>query len=133
MRVMRKVEGGSDGRRKAVVTAPKFYHGGVAGLPVGDFILPACELEPNHWHEDDSQPLAFVTTDLLYARQAALDCEDHNGAAMVYRVQPIGQLWPDQCQSGATFGCRKPGSSPAAPCPRGVRAARKADQNVVTW
>jgi hypothetical protein len=66
---------------------PIFFHGGVGGLPVGGLILPPCETGYRSGGRDDR---VYVTTDLMQAVNCARIMR-----GMVYRVQPIGRLGPD--------------------------------------
>jgi hypothetical protein len=117
--------------RKEVPTV--FYHGGVAGLAVGDFILPA-RLAPHAandaWYDDlgESGDVCFVTTDILLAWICALNCEDARGDAAVYRVQPIGRLWIDEDETGRHFASRKARILACHRVPRWAREAFKADE-----
>jgi hypothetical protein len=64
------------------------FHGGVGDLPVGGFILPPCETGyPDAAGREDR---VYVTTDLMQAINCARIMR-----GMVYRVQPIGRLGPD--------------------------------------
>jgi hypothetical protein len=109
-----------------------FYHGGVAELAVGDFILPA-RLAPHDandlWYLDlGTGDFCFVTTDLLQAWYSALNCEHERGDAMVYRVQPIGRLWIDEDEGGKNFACRKARILACHHVPRWAREAYKANK-----
>jgi len=91
----------------------RLFHGGVAGLAVGAFILPA-RLAPHDandpWYDDpwrEAGDFCFVTSNVLVAWCSALNCEHERGAAAVYRVQPIGRLWLDIDESGQNCACRK--------------------------
>ena len=64
-----------------------FFHGGVGDLPVGGFILPPCE---TGYPNGDREDRVYVTTDLMQAINCARIMH-----GMVYRVQPIGRLGPD--------------------------------------
>jgi hypothetical protein len=64
-----------------------FFHGGVPNLEVGGYILPPCETGYDTGARDDR---VYVTTDLLQAICCALIEK-----GMVYLVQPLGRLGPD--------------------------------------
>lgn len=98
-------------------TEPSYYHGGAPGLRPGDVIeptsgtahlvdgCPTCEArrkgEP--LSSDDNDPtLVYVTTDRRYAEVYAAGYPD--GA--LYRVRPIGPLWPrGEHDPVPSFGC----------------------------
>jgi hypothetical protein len=65
-----------------------FFHGGVAGLKVGGFILPPRETGQGHPYESDDR--VYMTTDLVQAVNCAMIT---NGR--VYHVEPVGRLGPD--------------------------------------
>ena len=111
---------------------PAYFHGGVADLAVGSFILPGLLVEGIN-HRDDpwyatSEEFCFITTDLLQAWLSALNCEDQRGTSAVYRVEPIGRLWLDLGDSGINFACRRARILACGGVPSWVRAAWKADQ-----
>ena len=68
-----------------------FYHGGVAGLAVGDFVLPGGQVgaQGNDWYWGGDPEFCFVTTDIVHAWHNALLCEAECGAGAVYRVAPV--------------------------------------------
>jgi hypothetical protein len=65
-----------------------FFHGGVPNLETGGFILPPCETGRDPCA--DREDRVYVTTDLLQAICCALIAK-----GMVYLVQPLGRLGPD--------------------------------------
>ncbi|OLB71554.1 MAG: hypothetical protein AUI16_23090 [Alphaproteobacteria bacterium 13_2_20CM_2_64_7] len=46
-----------------------FYHGGVAGLAIGDFVLPGGQVgaEGDTWYWGGDPEFCFVTTDIIQA------------------------------------------------------------------
>jgi hypothetical protein len=83
-----------------------FYHGGVAGLPIGGFILPAAEIgavDPDYL---EIASRAYVTTDLWIAWERARYVD---GGGCVYVVQPIGRIELDDTfddgASDTVFAC----------------------------
>jgi len=107
-----------------------YFHGGVAGLVVGSFLLPACEVEgveDDDWYLPLSHPFCFVTTDLLQAFHSALNCERERGSGTVYRVEPIGHLWLDEDDFGFNYACRQARILAAMHVPSWAREAFKTD------
>ena len=107
-----------------------FYHGGVAGLAVGDFILPARQVgaEGDLWYWGGDPEFCFVTTDIIQAWHNALYCEAERGAGAVYRVAPEGRLRLDVCESGWNFACRRARILARQHIPEWVRSAYKTDR-----
>jgi hypothetical protein len=118
--------------RLARAPASVFYHGGVAGLAAGAFILPGGLVKPDSpgddWYSLSDNQFCFVTIDLFQAWCSALYCEDECGAAEVYRVRPIGRLWHDLDESGTNFACRRALIVGRYRVPDWVRAAWRSDQ-----
>jgi len=119
--------------RRARAPKPVYYHGGVAGLAIGGFILPGLVAKPDAgrddvWYSLSDNEFCFVTIDPLQAWCSALNFEDYRGAAEVYRVRPIGRLWLDECESGLNFGCRSALILGRYRVPPWVRAAWRADR-----
>jgi hypothetical protein len=114
--------------------APIYYHGGVAGLAVGSFILPADEVEGvegDTWYENSDEPgICFVTIDLSQAWHNALLCADCRGDGAVYQVEPIGRLWLE-CEIGLNFACRKARILASCSLPNWLRKAWKANPNLI--
>jgi hypothetical protein len=118
-------------RRPAAV----FYHGGVAGLAVGDFILPAGQVdapEGDLWYWGGDPEFCFVTTDIIQAWHNALYCEAERGACAVYCVAPVGRLRFDKleldiCETGDNFACKRARILALQHIPEWVRSAYKAD------
>jgi hypothetical protein len=107
-----------------------FYHGGVAGLAVGDFILPAGQVDApegdlRYWGSDPE--FCFVTTDIVQAWHNALFCEAERGAGAVYRVTPVGRLRLDICETGWNFACKQARILALQNIPEWVRSAYKTD------
>jgi hypothetical protein len=91
-------------RRPAAV----FYHGGVAGLAGGDFVLPGGQVGTGDiWYWGSDAEFCFVTTDIIQAWHNALFCETERGAGAVYRVAPVGRLRLDICETGYNFACKR--------------------------
>ena len=113
-------------RRPAAV----FYHGGVAGLAVGDFVLPAGQVDApdDLWYWGGDPEFCFVTTDIVQAWCSALLCEAERGAGAVYRVAPVGRLWLDLCETGDNFACRRARILAQQNIPEWVRSAYKNDE-----
>ena len=107
-----------------------FYHGGVAGLAVGDFILPSGQVaapEGDLWYWGGDPDFCFVTTDVSHAWHNALFCEAERGAGAVYRVAPVGRLRLDLCESGWNFACKRARILARQTIPAWVRSAYQAD------
>jgi hypothetical protein len=71
------------------------YHGGVGDLPVGGLTLPPCETGYLYGDRDDR---VYMTTDLMQAINCAVIMK-----GMIYRVQPIGRLSPDDDDIGPNY------------------------------
>ena len=116
-----------------VVRRPKatFYHGGVAGLAIGGFILPGGQVRPDHagWYCFSEDHFCFVTTDIVQGWHNALLCESVMGAGAVYRVDPVGRLRLDLCETGENFACKRARILACENIPQWVRSAYKADEN----
>lgn len=112
-----------------------FYHGGIAGLPIGGFILPAVEVGPPEWNYEDEATKAYVTTDLRVAWKFALSHERGDGE--VYLVQPIGRLELDDSydegKSDTVFACDKARILARSAIPCCVREAWKAGEADAKW
>jgi hypothetical protein len=110
--------------------APIYYHGGgVAGLPVGDFIVPADEVEgvdADYWYWAEWPGFCFITIDLN-----ALLCAEERGDGAVYQVEPIGRVWLDIDRTGLNFACRKARILASRSVPSWLREAWKADPNFI--
>jgi hypothetical protein len=106
-----------------------FFHGGVAGLAVGDSILPGLQIAPadDLWYCGSDPDFCFVTTDIVQAWHNALLCEAARGAGAVYRVDPVGRLRLDLCESGINFAVRSARILALTPIPAWVREAYRAD------
>ena len=90
-----------------------FYHGGRAGLSVGEYILPAAETSYiktdrllkekfGEYDEDDyDMNLVYTTTQAEWAVPYAVVC---NG--WVYEVEPEGEMSPEQDELGQPTGFR---------------------------
>jgi hypothetical protein len=115
--------------------APIYYHGGVAGLAVGSFILPGLLVHPNPsedvWYASADDYFCFVTIDLGQAWHSASLCAEERGDAAVYQVQPIGRLWLDIDGTGLNFACRKARILARCGIPSWLREAWKADPNFI--
>jgi hypothetical protein len=108
-----------------------FYHGGVAGLAVGDLVLPGGQVdapEDDDWYWSDPD-FCFVTIDIIQAWHNALYCEAERGAGAVYRVAPVGRLRLDLCESGWNFACRRARILAVQNIPAWVRTAYQIDSN----
>ena len=107
-----------------------FYHGGIAGLAVGDFVLPGGQVDAqgNEWYWGGDPEFCFVTTDIVHAWHNALLCEAECGAGSVYRVAPVGRLRLDICETGYNFACRRARILALQHIPEWVRSAYKTDQ-----
>ena len=116
-------------RRPAAV----FYHGGAAGLAVGDFVLPGGQVdaESDTWYEGTDPEFCFVTTDIVHAWHNALYCEAERGAGAVYRVAPVGRLQLDICETGDNFAYRRARILARQNIPAWVRSAHKTDTHVM--
>jgi hypothetical protein len=108
-----------------------FFHGGVAGLAVGAFILPA-RLAPHDandpWYDDpwrEAGDFCFVTINILDAWYSALNCKHERGDAMVYHLKLIGRLWLDIDETGANFACRRALILARHRVPRHVKLTRR--------
>jgi hypothetical protein len=105
-----------------------YYHGGIAGLPVGSFILPSAKGSPCPPDWIDLDDFCYVTTSLLLACWCALNCEDEGGTSEVYRVKPWGRLQLDLCESGQCFAVKKARILARSPVPDWLRERWKTDQ-----
>jgi hypothetical protein len=108
-----------------------FYHGGVAGLAVGDFILPGgqvgADCADDSWYWGSDPEFCFITTDIIQAWHNALFCEAERGAGAVYRVAPVGRLRLDICETGYNFACKRARILARQNIPEWVRSAYKTD------
>lgn len=115
--------------------AASFYHGGVAGLAVGSFVLPAEQCPQRQTNDPwymggqlNGEWFCFVTTDITQAWHNALLCEAERGAGAVYRVDPVGRLWLDLDEFGENFACRRARILACEGIPEWVRSAYRTDQ-----
>ncbi len=79
-----------------------FVHGGMAGLHVGEYLLPPCVTNAPTENPHSRVDRVYLTTDLNFAVLMARGWRD----AAVYRVEPIGRLTPDRTPRWSVAGDR---------------------------
>ena len=101
------------GKRPLVVGTTGMFHGGAAGLAVGDVLLPAAELRSVYAYLDPmatyDPELVYFTTDVDVARSYAGRYVNPAGAVQpgdLYRVRPLGpvRIDPDYSRHGEFRG-----------------------------
>lgn len=83
--------------------ASTLYHGGPAGLAIGDLIRPAISTNKAHEpgrHQPHYNPRRVYVTQLVAYAQIFADMFD----GLVYEVRPVGRLLADQDARGS-FTC----------------------------
>jgi hypothetical protein len=110
---------------------PRFFHGGVRGLAVGDYIVPALEINAASVSGDLGaryrRDRVYVTTSeaaareyagltippaLIEARRRGLPPADVLGLGLglggaVYEVEPVGPLEPDADEADHSWECQR--------------------------
>ena len=74
---------------------PKYYHGGVSGIAIGDYILPPTDTGVRNWSHPIHQGRVYITTDVSRAESYAAKLLPEYGLGTVYRVEPQGEVYPD--------------------------------------
>ena len=102
----------------------KYYHGGIGGLRLGEYILPSSEtgaISSCFYGAPAKSDKVYITTDYLAALMFASMSPSKNAA--VYEVEPTGELTPDpDClEIGLSFECPKAKIIRRMPLPQYVR------------
>lgn len=88
-----------------------FWHGGIRGLQVGEFILPPAEtlswLRVSEVMAEARADRVYITTDREVARVFAAITTDGIGSSRLYRVQPVGDYRPDPDNLTCSFEARR--------------------------
>lgn len=97
---------------RAAVGGKQFYHGGVAGLLPGAYLLsPMVTRDPTSVSElgipEARADRVYVTTDVELARAFAAIVQDASGTSAVYRVRPEGDVATDKDYPATGFQSRK--------------------------
>lgn len=106
------------------------WHGGAKGRKVGDLLLPPDQTGVTPlatWGEDAGLDVTHVRTDRVFltvsSDTAIMYAAMHPGPAVVYRVQPLGEIEPDpDCHiPGLSWQAERARVVSIHPLPRKVR------------
>lgn len=124
--------------RSNVGALPNYWHGGVAGLSVGEDIRPSSQVVLD-WansgtHYDYDPTFAYITTDFDLAHDTALRRAQTLGLATVYRVQPEGPTsHDDDYPVGVALRCRRARIVEVTSEITASAPSRKSDRKYAAW